>query len=70
MHRKKHDLDIAIKVGKPNVSRAIGGANNRNRIPIIIPCHRVIGKKGNLVGYSDGLEIKKFLLNLESKYKK
>ena len=60
--------DIAVRIGNPKAARAIGGANNKNRIPIIIPCHRVIGKNGALVGYSNGPEIKEFLLNLESKY--
>lgn len=60
--------DIAVRIGKPNACRAVGGANNRNNIPIIIPCHRVIGSGGKLVGYSDGLEIKQFLINLEFKY--
>lgn len=57
--------DIAVRIGNPNACRAVGGANNKNNIPIIIPCHRVIGAGGKLVGYSDGLEIKKFLINLE-----
>lgn len=57
--------EIAIKVGNPNASRAVGLANNRNPIPIFIPCHRVIGKNGSLTGYSGGLEIKKILLEIE-----
>lgn len=61
--------DIAAFLGNPNAARAIGGANNKNPIPIIIPCHRIIGKNGRLIGYRDGLDIKKFLLNLEQKYK-
>lgn len=60
--------DIAKQIGQPKASRAVGGANNKNRIPIIIPCHRVIGTSGKLVGYADGLEKKEFLLNLEFKY--
>ena len=60
--------DIAVRIGKPNACRAVGSANNKNNIPIIIPCHRVIGASGKLVGYSDGLEIKQFLINLEFKY--
>ena len=60
--------DIAKQIGQPKASRAVGGANNENRIPIIIPCHRVIGTSGKLVGYADGLEKKEFLLNLEFRY--
>lgn len=56
---------VAEKVGNPKASRAVGMANNRNPIPIIIPCHRVIGANGQLVGYGGGIGIKKFLLNLE-----
>lgn len=51
--------------GNQKASRAVGMANNRNPIPIIVPCHRVIGKNGMLVGYAGGLEIKKYLLELE-----
>ncbi len=57
--------DIAVKIGNPKAVRAVGGANNKNPILIIIPCHRVIGKDGSLVGYGGGLEIKKYLLSLE-----
>ena len=57
--------DMAIAVGNPKACRAIGMANNRNPITIIIPCHRVIGADGSLVGYGSGLENKKFLLTLE-----
>lgn len=58
--------DVAIKAGNPNASRAVGMANNRNPIPIIIPCHRVIGADGKLVGYGGGLPIKVKLLTLEN----
>ncbi len=58
--------DQAIKTGKKSAVRAIGGANGRNPIPIIIPCHRVIGKNGKLTGYAGGLSIKEKLLQLES----
>lgn len=61
--------EIALSINNPNASRAVGMANNKNPIPIIIPCHRVIGKNGKLVGYGGGLEIKKFLLELEKEYK-
>ena len=57
--------DQAIAVGDPKGVRAIGGANNRNPVAIIVPCHRVIGKDGRLVGYGGGLEMKKFLLKIE-----
>ena len=58
--------DIALAVGNEKASRAVGMANNRNPISIIIPCHRVIGKNGNLVGYGGGIEIKEYLLKLEN----
>ncbi|AKN32627.1 cysteine methyltransferase [Clostridium carboxidivorans P7] len=54
--------DVAINIGKPNAARAVGLANNRNPIPIFIPCHRVIGANGTLIGYSGGIELKKKLL--------
>lgn len=57
--------DIAIQIGKNKACRAIGMANNRNTIPIVIPCHRVIGSKGELVGYGGGLEVKQMLLEIE-----
>jgi methylated-DNA-[protein]-cysteine S-methyltransferase len=57
--------DIAESIGKNKAYRAVGMANNRNPIPIFIPCHRVVGADGSLVGYGGGLEIKTFLLNLE-----
>jgi len=59
---------IAEMTGNPKSSRAVGMANNRNPIPIIIPCHRVIGSDGDLTGYAGGLEIKKKLLELEKKF--
>jgi len=60
--------DIAKKVGRPKAMRAVGGANHRNPISILIPCHRVIGQGGGLVGYGGGLEAKKFLLDLEQQF--
>lgn len=57
--------DIASKVGSPNAYRATGTANSKNMIPIIIPCHRVIRKNGDLGGYGGGLKIKKYLLKME-----
>ncbi|MGL5548329.1 MAG: methylated-DNA--[protein]-cysteine S-methyltransferase [Culicoidibacterales bacterium] len=59
--------DIAQKMQQPKAVRAIGGANHRNQVAIIIPCHRVIGKNGNLVGYASGIERKKYLLALEQR---
>lgn len=59
--------DIAIRVGSPKAYRAIGNANNHNRIMIVIPCHRVIGADGKLVGYAGGLDLKETLLLLEKK---
>jgi len=57
--------EIAAQVGNPKASRAVGMANNRNPIALIIPCHRVIGSSGKLVGYGGGLPVKEFLLHLE-----
>ncbi|MHB1392859.1 MAG: methylated-DNA--[protein]-cysteine S-methyltransferase [Clostridia bacterium] len=57
--------EIAEKIGTPKAARAVGLANNRNPIPIFIPCHRVIGADGSLTGYAGGLEMKKRLLYLE-----
>ena len=53
--------DIAKNIGNKNASRAVGMANNKNPIAIIIPCHRVIGSNGNLTGYAGGINIKKYL---------
>lgn len=57
---------VACMAGNEKASRAVGMANNRNPIPIIIPCHRIIGANGKLVGYAGGLEVKEYLLNLEN----
>jgi len=59
--------DIAVAINNEKAVRAVGMANNRNKISIFIPCHRVIGSNKKLVGYGGGLEIKEFLLNLEKK---
>jgi methylated-DNA-[protein]-cysteine S-methyltransferase len=56
---------VAEKIGNPKACRAVGMANNRNPIAIIIPCHRVIGSSGKLVGYAGGLDVKDQLLKLE-----
>lgn len=61
--------DIARQVDNPKGVRAVGGANNKNPIPIIIPCHRVIGSNGQLVGFGGGLDLKQRLLDLEQKSK-
>lgn len=59
---------LARRVGSPGGARAVGGANGRNPIPIIIPCHRVINADGGLGGYSSGLEAKRCLLTLEGQF--
>ena len=58
-------LDIAKCIGNPKASRAVGMANNKNKIIIIVPCHRVIGSNKKLVGYACGLDVKQKLLELE-----
>lgn len=58
---------VAKEVGSPRAYRAVGAALAKNPIPIIIPCHRVIGKDGSLVGYGGGLEMKRRLLEMEAK---
>ena len=60
--------DIAKTLGKPGAARAVGGANNANPIPIIVPCHRIIGADRSLTGFGGGLPTKKFLLDHEAKY--
>lgn len=57
--------DIAVAIGCPKAVRAVGMANSRNPIPIFIPCHRIIGSNGELVGYGGGLPLKKKLIDLE-----
>src|ERR1700722_11830006 len=59
--------ELARRIGSPNASRAVGRANGANPIPIVIPCHRVIGSNGKLTGYGGGLPRKEFLLALEHK---
>lgn len=61
--------EVAKMIGNEKASRAVGMANNKNNIPIIVPCHRVIGSNGKLVGYALGLDMKKYLLDLEKKNK-
>ena len=60
--------DIAARIGKPKAMRAVGAANGRNPIPIIVPCHRVIGRSGDLTGFGGGLDAKQALLQLEAEH--
>ena len=59
---------IAAAVGAPRSVRAVGAANGRNPLPIVVPCHRVIGADGRLTGYGGGLPLKQLLLELEARY--
>jgi methylated-DNA-[protein]-cysteine S-methyltransferase len=59
---------VAVSIGHPEASRAVGLANGQNPIPIIIPCHRVIGADGSLTGYGGGLDAKRFLLDHEARH--
>lgn len=61
----KFYAQIAEEMGRPKAARAVGLANNRNPLPIIIPCHRVVGKNGSLTGFAGGLGVKQKLLELE-----
>jgi methylated-DNA-[protein]-cysteine S-methyltransferase len=56
---------LAARVGRPGAARAVGGVMNRNPLPIVLPCHRIVGTDGSLTGYAGGLEIKRALLELE-----
>ncbi|MDQ6705946.1 MAG: methylated-DNA--[protein]-cysteine S-methyltransferase [Acidobacteriota bacterium] len=58
--------DIANAIESPKAVRAVGAANGKNPLPIVVPCHRVIGSDGSLVGFGGGMEMKKLLLNLEN----
>ncbi|MGI6342237.1 MAG: methylated-DNA--[protein]-cysteine S-methyltransferase [Bacteroidales bacterium] len=58
--------DVAIQIGNPKAARAVGMANNRNPIAIIVPCHRVIASDGKLGGYAAGLDVKRKLLKIEN----
>ena len=60
--------DIAEAVGRPKAVRAVGNANGRNPLPIVIPCHRVIGSDGSLTGFGGGIEAKRYLLDLEQQH--
>ncbi len=61
--------DIATIIGNEKASRAIGMANNKNPVTVIVPCHRVIGTSGKLVGYAGGIPMKEFLLKMEEENK-
>jgi methylated-DNA-[protein]-cysteine S-methyltransferase len=58
--------ELAKRIGQPKACRAVGAANGRNPIPIVIPCHRVVGSDGQLTGFAGGLETKRLLLDLET----
>lgn len=58
--------DVARTIGKPDAVRAVGTANGANPLPIVVPCHRVLGADGSLTGFGGGLRVKRFLLDLES----
>lgn len=57
--------ELAVELGNPGASRAVGRANATNPVPILVPCHRVIGTSGHLTGFAGGLDAKKFLLDFE-----
>ena len=59
--------ELARRIGQPSASRAVGLANGRNPVSIIVPCHRVIGADGSLTGYGGGMDRKRFLLGLEQR---
>ena len=65
VRRNTQLCQIAAAIGAPKAVRAVGAANGANPIPIVVPCHRVIGSSGKLVGYGGGLPLKKRLLELE-----
>jgi methylated-DNA-[protein]-cysteine S-methyltransferase len=57
--------ELARRAGNPNACRAVGAANGKNPLPIVIPCHRVIGRDGRMTGFGGGIEVKRYLLRLE-----
>jgi methylated-DNA-[protein]-cysteine S-methyltransferase len=59
---------VAEKIGNPKAVRAVGGANGKNPLALVVPCHRVIGRDGSLTGFGAGLDIKARLINLEKRY--
>ncbi len=60
--------DIALHIGRQKAVRAVGMANHSNPLPVVVPCHRVIGKNGRLTGYAGGLELKSSLLHMEAAF--
>lgn len=60
--------DIALQIGRPTASRAVGAANGANPLPIVVPCHRVIGTNGTLTGFAGGVDTKRWLLDHESRH--
>lgn len=62
--------EVAAAIGRPTAARAVGMANHVNPLPIVVPCHRVVGQGGKLVGYAGGLEVKEFLLQLEQEHQR
>lgn len=60
--------ELARRIGRPSASRAVGAANGQNPLPIVVPCHRVIGANGKLTGYAGGIKIKKYLLEHEERF--
>lgn len=62
--------DIAERIGRPTAVRAVGAANGRNPLPIVVPCHRVVGASGDLTGFGGGLDTKEALLRLEAEHSK
>ena len=60
--------EIARRIGRPSACRAVGRANGRNPIAVVVPCHRVIGSDGSLTGYAGGIEMKRALLDLEARH--
>ena len=63
--QRRHLRHLAAKVGRPKAARAVGTVMNRNPLPIVLPCHRIVGANGSLTGYAGGLDIKRALLDLE-----
>jgi len=59
--------ELAMELGRPLASRAVGAANRRNPASVVVPCHRVVGSTGNLTGFAGGLEAKRWLLELEGR---
>ena len=59
--------DIAIQIGNPKACRAVGMANNKNPVAIVVPCHRVIGHDGSMTGYAGGINVKEYLLDVEKR---